>query len=227
MAGHSKRYREMIARVNRKRTYSVREAVQALRELKPKAAFDESVDLAMKLNINPKQPDQMVRGTFALPHGTGKEVRVIAFCEGEAAEEARQAGATEVGAEDLAGRIQGGWMEFDVAIADPAAMKFVSRLGRILGPQGKMPSPKSGTVTPDVASAVKEFRAGKIEYRADAQGNVLIPVGRVSFPEDRLVENIAAFVEHIQASRPSSVRGTFLQGAHVSTTMGPGLKIAV
>ncbi len=217
----------MVAGVDRKRAYSVREAVQTLRELKHKAVFDESVDLAMKLSINPKQPDQMVRGTFALPHGTGKKVRVIAFCEGEAAEEARQAGATEVGAEDLAGRIQGGWMEFDIAIAHPAAMKFVSRLGRILGPQGKMPSPKSGTVTPDVASAVKEFRAGKIEYRANAQGNVLIPVGRVSFPEDQLVENIAAFVEHIQASRPSSVRGTFLQGVHVSTTMGPGLKIAV
>lgn len=226
MAGRSRRYREMIAKVGLKRTYSVREAVQTLKGLKHRAAFDESVDLAMNLNIDPKQPEQMVRGTFALPHGTGKEVRVIAFCEGEAAEAAREAGAIEVGAEDLAGRIQGGWMEFDVAIAHPAAMKFVSRLGRILGPQGKMPSPKSGTVSPDVASAVREFRAGKIEYRADAQGNVRIPAGRVSFPEDDLIENITAFVEHIRASRPSSVRGTFFQGAHVSTTMGPGLKIA-
>ncbi len=217
----------MVATLDRRKTYSVRDAVLALKELKPRVAFEESLDLAMKLDIDPKQPEQMVRGTFALPHGTGKEVRVVAFCEGEAAEEARNAGAMEVGADDLAKRIEGGWLEFDVAIAHPAAMKFVSRLGRILGPQGKMPSPKSGTVTPDVASAVKEFRAGKIEYRADAQGNVHVSVGRVGFSEEHLVENVTAFVEHIQASRPSSVRGTFVQRAFVSTTMGPGLEIAV
>ncbi len=227
MAGHSKRYKAAIAKVDRDRVYSVPEAVRTLKELRPRAAFDESIDLAMKLDIDSNQPDQKLRGTFALPHGTGKEVRVIAFCEGGPAEEAREAGATEVGADDLAKRIEGGWMDFDVAIAHPAAMKFVSRLGRILGPQGKMPSPKSGTVTPDVASAVKEFRAGKIEYRTDSYGNVNIPVGRAGFPEEHLVENVTAFIEHIKASRPSSVRGTFLEGAHVSTTMGPGLRIAV
>ena len=217
----------MVARIDLDRSYSVKEAAELLRGLRPKARFDESIDLAINLNIDPKQADQMVRGTFSLPHGTGKAVKVIAFCEGDAAEQAREAGAAEVGGEDLAKRIQGGWMDFDVAIAHPAAMKYVSRLGRILGPQGKMPSPKSGTVTPDVAPAVREFRAGKIEYRADAQGGIHVPVGRVGLPVEHVTENIIAFVEHIRASRPPSVRGTFIQGMFVSTTMGPGLRLAI
>ncbi len=223
----SKRYRSALKKLGdarQKRT--VAEAVEVLKKLDG-AKFDETVDVAIRLGIDPKKPEQLIRGSFALPHGLGKEKRVIAFVDGPAAEEARKAGAVEVGAEDLAKKIEGGWTDFDVAIAHPSAMKFVGRLGRILGPQGKMPSPKSGTVTENVAQAVKEFKGGKIEYRTDPSGNVHAPVGKKSFPADKLAENIAAFIEHIKAARPASAKGTFLRGATVSATMSPGIDLVV
>ena len=226
MGKHSKRYEAIATKADPDKKYSIEEAVKIVKETAT-AKFTESVDLAMKLHIDTKRADQMVRGNFSLPNGTGKDVRVIAFCDGPAVEEAKAAGAIEAGGEELAKRIEDGWMDFDVAIAHPQMMRVIGRLGRILGPQGKMPSPKSGTVTPEVASAVKEFRAGKIEYRADNFGNVHVAVGTVDFSEDQLVENARAFVDHIVRSRPASVRGIFVEGAALSSTMGLGVNLAV
>jgi large subunit ribosomal protein L1 len=169
----------------------------------------------------------MVRGTFSLPNGTGKSVKVIAFAEGGAAEDAKAAGAAEVGGEELAKKIQDGWTDFDVAVAHPQMMRVVGKLGRILGPQGKMPSPKSGTVTPDVAKAVKEFQAGKIEFRNDQYGNVHVLVGKASFDESQLTENVRAMLDHILSIRPQAVKGTYLTKAVLTTTMGPGIRLAV
>ena len=202
------------------------EAVKLLQTF-DQAKFDETIDLALKLGIDPRQSTQNVRGSFSLPHGLGRSVRVIAFAEGEDADAAQEAGAVEVGAADLVKKIQDGWLEFDVAIAHPRMMRFVGRLGKILGPQGKMPSPKSGTVTEDVGRAVKEFREGKVEFRSDKGGNVHLPVGKRSFPEEKLVENIASVIEHVQGLRPGGVKGAFIQHATVSTTMGPGVKISL
>jgi len=227
MAKRSRRYNKMIATVDRTRRYSVKDAVATLQAAGPRAKFDESVDLALKLAIDTKQADQMVRGSFALPNGTGKSQRVIAFCEGETAREAIAAGAVEAGGEELVKKVQGGWMDFDVAIAHPSMMRLISPLGKVLGPQGKMPSPKSGTVVQDVVRAVREFQGGRVEFRADAFGNIHVPVGRVSWPAEKLVENIQAFLDHILSIRPSSVKGVFLQRAAVSTTMGPGLRLAI
>ena len=226
MGKHGKRYRELAAKVDPNRRYSVGEAVGLLRALRS-AKFEETVEVALKLDIDPKQADQLVRGSYALPKGTGRDVRVIAFCEGAEADAARQAGAVEVGGEDLAKKIQDGWLDFDVAIAHPAVMRHVGRLGRILGPQGKMPSPKSGTVTPHVAQAVGEFRAGKIEYRNDNFGNVNVPVGKIGFDSADLVENIEGFIQHIVSVRPAAVKGAFLARAAVSLTMSPGIRLAI
>jgi large subunit ribosomal protein L1 len=226
MAARGKRYARLAKRVDPTRRYTVGEAVVLLHGLKS-AKFDESVELALKLDIDAKQADQLVRGSFSLPKGTGKQVRVIAFCEGSEAEVAREEGAAEVGGEDLAKKIQEGWMDFDVAIAHPSMMRHVGRLGRILGPQGKMPSPKSGTVTPEVGRAVAEFRAGKIEYRNDSFGNVNVPVGKASFPAEDLVENIESFLRHILSARPQAVKGTYLAKAAVSLTMSPGIRLAI
>jgi large subunit ribosomal protein L1 len=217
----------MVGTIDREKRYAVAEAVEILVAAKPKPKFDESVDLALKLNIDTKQADQMVRGSFALPNGTGKSQKVIAFCEGQTADDAREAGALEAGGEDLVKKIQGGWMEFDVAIAHPTMMRAVSPLGRVLGPQGKMPSPKSGTVTPDVVKAVREFQGGRVEFRADAFGNIHVPVGRASWEAGTLAENVRAFIDHINSIRPASVKGMFLQRAAISSTMGPGLRLAV
>jgi large subunit ribosomal protein L1 len=227
MATHSRRYRQMVASVDRTRRYGVREAVEALLGTAPRASFDESVDLALKLGIDTKQADQMVRGSFALPQGTGKTQKVVAFCEGQVAEDAKAAGAVEAGGEELAKKIQDGWMDFDVAIAHPSMMRTVAPLGRILGPQGKMPTPKNGTVTQDVVTAVREFQGGRVEFRADAFGNIHVPVGRVSWPLERVVENVQAFLDHMRSVRPSSVKGVYIQRAALSTTMGPGLRLAV
>ncbi|MHC4252114.1 MAG: 50S ribosomal protein L1 [Planctomycetota bacterium] len=227
MAKHSRRYREMIATVDVKKRYSVREAVDALLATGPRAKFDEAVEIALKLGIDTKQADQMVRGSFALPHGTGKTQRVIAFCEGATAEEAKAAGAVEAGGEELVKKVQDGWMDFDLAIAHPSLMRVVARLGRQLGPQGKMPSPKNGTVTADVVTAVGEFQGGRIEYRADEFGNVQVAAGRASWDADRLTENIQAFLDHLQSVRPATVKGVYIQRAALSTTMGPGLRLAV
>jgi len=227
MAKHSRRYKEAVATVDVDKRYTVREAVESLLAVEKRAKFEESIDLALKLNIDTKQADQMVRGSFALPNGTGKSQKVIAFCDESTAAQAKEAGAVEAGGEELAKKIQEGWMDFDVAIAHPSMMRAVSPLGRVLGPQGKMPSPKSGTVTQDVVAAVKEFQGGRVEFRADAFGNIHVPVGRVTWDADRVVQNVEAFLAHINGVKPSSVKGIFMQKAALSSTMGPGLRLAV
>ena len=223
---HSRRYNGNFDKVKEADKCSVAEAVALLKGLR-RAKFDETVEVAMKLGIDPRQADQAVRGSVSLPKGLGKSVRVICFAEGDAAVAAKEAGAVEVGGEDLVKRIQDGWLDFDVAVAHPGMMRHVGKLGRLLGPKGLMPSPKSGTVTPDVATAVGEFAAGKVEYRADATGNVHAPVGKVGFSSEDLVENITAFVEHIKANKPPAAKGTFVQGVYVTTSMGPSVALAV
>jgi len=204
----------------------IAEAVALLKKF-DNTKFDQSVEVALRLGIDPKQADQIVRGSVSLPKGVGKDVRVIAFCSGDTVDEAKAAGAIEAGAEDLAKKVEGGWTDFDVAIAAPDMMRYVGKLGRILGPQGKMPSPKSGTVTEDVARAVREFMAGRIEYRTDATGNLHAPVGKLDFPEEDLKENIEAFISHISAARPAAVKGTFIKTATLCSTMSPGIRLAV
>lgn len=221
MRKRSKRYQQAETRIDRSRQYPPVEALGLLKEL-PGAKFDETVDVVVKLGIDPRKTDQLVRGAVSLPQGLGKSVKVVVFAEGEKAEAAAAAGADEVGSAELAERIQGGWMDFDVVIASPDMMKHVGRLGRVLGPQGKMPSPKSGTVTPDVAQAVNDFKAGKVEFRTDAGGNVHAPLGKRSFSVERLEENLHAFLHHLDGLRPSAVKGTFVRKVSVSTTMGPG-----
>ena len=205
---------------------TVAEAVSVLKKLEG-AKFDETVELAVKLGIDPKNTSQAVRGSFPLPHGIGKEVRVIAFAEGDAAKAAKEAGASVVGSEDLAKKILDGWMDFDVAVAHPAMMRHVGKLGRVLGPQGKMPSPKSGTVTDNIGQAVREFKAGKVEFRSDDGGNVHVVVGKKSFPADHLVDNVQAFLDHLKALRHSSVKGNFISTANLSATMSPGVPLTV
>jgi len=221
MAKHSKRFRSAAARVERARLYEPREALALLKDL-PGAKFDETVELAVNLGIDPRKSDQLVRGAVSLPKGLGKKVKVIVFAEGEKAEAARAAGADEVGSAELAERISGGWTDFDICIASPDMMKHVGKLGKVLGPQGKMPSPKSGTVTPDVAKAVNEFKAGKVEFRTDAGGNVHVPLGKRSFPTEDLEANLRAFLDHLSTLRPPAVKGVFMRKISVSTTMGPG-----
>lgn len=223
----SRRIKELRARVDRNRSYTIEEAVDLIKSAPRRCKFDESVDLAVKLNLDTKQADQLVRGSYSLPKGTGKTVRVIAFCEGNLADEARQAGAVEAGGEELAKRVGDGWMDFDVAVAHPATMRYVSRLGRVLGPKGLMPSVKSGSVSADIVKAVSEFKAGKLEFRNDSFGNVHVTVGKVSFSPEDLIANIRAFVNHILSIRPAAVKGIYMERAAVSTTMGPGIKLAV
>jgi large subunit ribosomal protein L1 len=225
MPKRSKRYKSMVETLDKEKSYTVEEAVEILKSNKFHAKFDETVEVAITLGVDTKQAEQQVRGTFSLPHGTGKTVKVIAFAEGPEAEAARNAGAVEVGGEELAKKIEGGWTDFDVAIAHPSTMRYVGKLGKILGPQGKMPSPKSGTITADVAKAVAEFKGGKIEFRTNTQGNIHVPVGKMSFEKKALVDNITSFIEHVKGLRPSSVKGIYFRKACVSSTMGPGLKL--
>ena len=225
MVKHSKRFRSALAQVDRDRTYEANEAFDLLKSL-PAPKFDETVEICVRLGIDPRKSDQLVRGAVSLPKGLGKTVKVIVFAEGDKAEAASQAGADEVGSAELASKIQGGWMDFDVVIASPDMMKHVGKLGKVLGPQGKMPSPKSGTVTPDVAQAVTDFKAGKVEFRTDAGGNVHAPLGKRSFPTDDLLENLSAFLEHLNGMRPAAVKGNFVRRICVSTSMGPGAFIS-
>jgi large subunit ribosomal protein L1 len=223
----SKRYQKDAKRLPPKGTkLSVDDAVKLLKSFSS-TKFDETVELAVQLGIDSKKADQLVRGSFALPHGLGKEKVVIAFVDGPEAELCRQAGAAEVGTVDLVKKIEGGWLDFDVAIAHPRAMGLVGKLGRVLGPQGKMPSPKSGTVTDKVSVAVKEFKGGKIEYRNDKDGNVHAPVGKKSFPPEKLAANAGALIEHLKSVKPASAKGTYLQRATLSCTMSPGVELAV
>ena len=210
MAKKSKRYLESRKIVDSEKKYGITEAVKVLKMFKP-AKFNESVEVVMKLGIDPKQSDQLIRGSISLPKGIGKSLKVIVFAAGEKAVIAKKAGADEVGAEDLVKKVEGGWADFDVAISASDMMRLVGKLGRVLGPQGKMPSPKSGTVTDDIETAVKEFKAGKIEYRTDAGGNVQALVGKLSFSDADLEDNINTFVKHIVNSRPSSAKGEFVE----------------
>ncbi len=227
MKFRSKRYVESDKSVEKSKEYGVVEAVSIVKAFK-KAGFDEAVDIVLKLGVDPKHSDQLVRGSFSLPKGIGKEVRVVVFAGGDdKVEMAREAGAVEAGGDDLLKKVEGGWLDFDIAISTPDMMGKVGKLGRVLGPQGKMPSPKSGTVTNDVLNAVKEFKEGKIEYRTDPGGNVHAPVGKVSFPDEDLVENIKSFVKHIVGNRPPAAKGTFVQKISISSSMGPGVRIVL
>ncbi len=203
---------------------SLTEAVEKVKSF-PQGKFDQSIDCVVWLGIDAKQSDQIVRGAVSLPHGIGKSKKVIAFCEDSDIDAAKQAGAIEAGSDDLVKKITGGWMDFDVAIASPKVMSKAGRLGKILGPQGKMPSPKNGTVTRDIITAIKEFAAGKVEFKNDAGGNVHVVVGRQSFDEDKLVENIRAFMALIKKIKPVAAKGTYIKKAAISATMSPGIQI--
>lgn len=222
----SRRYRKGAELVDRTRVYPAHEAIEILKKF-PGPKFEEAVEIAVRLGIDPKKTDQLVRGSVSLPKGTGKTVVIAVFAEGPKAEEAKAAGADFVGGQDLADKIEAGFTEFDMTIASPDMMRFVGKLGRVLGPQGKMPSPKAGTVTPNVADAVREFKAGKIEFRTDAGANVHAAIGRRSFQVEDLVANLQAFVEHIKTLRPSQAKGTFIRKVCVSTSMGPGINVGV
>jgi len=223
--GASKRFREAVGRVDRDKLYPLVEAVELLKSLPP-ARFDETVELAMNLGVDPKHADQMVRGAIVLPHGVGRAVRVLVFAKGEKEKEAREAGADHVGAEDLAKKIQEeSWLDFDRAIATPDMMGVVGRLGKILGPRGLMPNPKLGTVTMDVGKAVREQKSGKVEYRVDKAGIIHVAVGKRSFESSQLVDNARALLETIVRAKPSASKGTYLKKISISTTMGPGIRI--
>jgi large subunit ribosomal protein L1 len=220
----SKRYDTAAGKIAADKQYSLEEAIGVLKTM-PAAKFDESVDLSFRLGVDPKHADQMVRGAVVLPHGIGKTVRVAVFAKGEKDREARDAGADTVGAEDLVERVQGGWMDFDTAIATPDLMGQVGRLGKVLGPRGLMPNPKLGTVTFDVARAVREAKAGKIEFRVDKAGNVHTPVGKRSFSEPQLRDNAMALIEAIVRAKPAAAKGTYLRSLTVSSTMSPGVPV--
>jgi large subunit ribosomal protein L1 len=206
------------------RPYGLREAVEVVKKA-AYAKFDESVDLALRLGIDPKRSDQMVRGTTSLPHGTGKKVRVLVFAKGEKEQEARQAGADYVGADDLMEKIKGGWMDFDCAIATPDLMAAVGKLGKVLGPRGLMPNPKTGTVTFEVGKAVSDIRKGRVEFKTEKAGIVQVPVGKVSFEPQKLYDNAAAIIESVMKAKPASCKGRYLKSATISSTMGPGVKL--
>jgi large subunit ribosomal protein L1 len=222
----SKRYDAAAAAIDAARQYSIEEALETTKKA-PSAKFDETVDLAIRLGVDPKHADQMVRGAVVMPHGIGKTVRVAVFAKGEKEREARDAGADVVGAEDLVERIQGGWMEFDTAIATPDLMGQVGRLGKVLGPRGLMPNPKLGTVTFDITRAVREAKAGKIEFRVDKAGNVHVPIGKKSFPLPHLTANAMAMLEAIMRAKPAAAKGQYLRSLTVSSTMGPGVGVDV
>jgi large subunit ribosomal protein L1 len=221
----SKKYQRNISK-RPAQPVALAEAIGAVKKFEG-AKFDETVELAINLSIDPKNTNQTVRGAFSLPHGIGKEIRVIAFADGEAAKAAKAAGAVEVGGEELAKKITDGWLDFDVAVAHPSMMRHVGKLGRVLGPQGKMPSPKSGTVTDNIGQAVKEFKAGKVEFRSDDGGNVHVIVGKKSFPVDHLVANVEAFLEHLRTLRHASVKGNYIVKATLSSTMSPGVPLSI
>ena len=220
----TKRLKATEALIDRAKTYSVEEAMDIVKKA-PAAKFDESVDLSLRLGVDPKHADQMVRGAIVLPHGIGKTVRVAVFAKGEKEREAREAGADVVGAEDLVEKIQGGFMDFDSTIATPDLMGQVGRLGKVLGPRGLMPNPKMGTVTFDVARAVREVKAGKVEFRVDKAGNVHVQVGRKSFPQESLVANAMALLEAVVKAKPAASKGVYLRSLTLSTTMGPGIPV--
>lgn len=225
MAKHSKRYEKLAESKEISQPLTLTKAVDALKGFAT-TKFDQTVEVHMRLGIDPKQADQIIRGSVVLPHGIGRTQRVVVFAKGDLVDVARAAGADEVGQEDLAERIKGGWLDFDVCIAAPDMMGLVGPLGRVLGPRGLMPSPRAGTVTPDVAKVVREYKAGKVEFRNDSGGNVHAVVGRLSFDAVKLLQNVQAFIDHITGLKPNAVKGTYVRSISVCATMSPGIRIA-
>jgi large subunit ribosomal protein L1 len=219
-----KKYSDAVRRYDNDAAHSVAEALGLVKSL-ASAKFDETVELVVRLGVDPRKADQMVRGTVALPAGTGKDVRIAVFAQGDAAAAAREAGAEIVGSDDLAAQVEGGMLDFDLAIATPDQMPVVGRLGKVLGPRGLMPNPKTGTVTTDVAKAVAEFKGGKVEYRTDRYGNVHVPLGKVSFEQSALEDNFRAVLDELQRAKPAAAKGRYLKKIAVSSTMGPGVKV--
>ncbi len=220
----SRRYQEAAEKYERSRLYQPEEAIELAQELSS-ANFDETIEVAANLGVNPKHADQNVRGTVVLPAGTGKEIKVIVFAKGEKAKEAEEAGADVVGQEELADRIEEGWLDFDIAIATPDMMSVVGKLGRILGPKGLMPNPKAGTVTFELKQSIKEFKAGKLEYRVDKNGVIHMPFGKASFSKEDLLENFRVLMDTLVRERPAAAKGKYLRTVTVSSTMGPGIKV--
>ncbi len=225
MAKRSRRYQTLSSAAPTKDVLPLDAAVEVLKGF-ANTKFDQTAEIHMRLGIDPRQADQIIRGSLVLPHGIGKTQRVIVFAKGDLAEAAKEAGADEVGQEELAKRIKDGWLEFDACIAAPDMMGLVGPLGRVLGPRGLMPSPRAGTVTTEVARVVREYKAGKVEFRNDSGGNIHAVVGRLSFEPQQLIENIQAFINHITALRPSAVRGTYVRGIALAATMSPGIRVA-
>ncbi len=224
MSGHGKSYRAVLSQLDRSQRYLLEDGVRLAKET-ARAKFDETVEMAVRLGVDPRQADQNVRGTVSLPNGMGKTVRVLAFAKGEKEKEAQEAGADFVGSEDLIKKISEGWFDFDKTVATPDMMAAVGRIGKILGPRGLMPNPRIGTVTADIGKAVKEIKAGKLEFRVDKAGIVHVPVGKVSFSPEKLTENAKAVLTSILRAKPASAKGNYIRGVTVSTTMGPGIKI--
>jgi large subunit ribosomal protein L1 len=221
---HGKKYREAAAQVDQSRLYSAQEAIDLLKKISY-SAFDGTVEVHMRLGVDPRHADQMVRGTAVLPHGTGRTVRVLVFAQGDKAREAEEAGADYVGAQDLIQRIEGGWLDFDVAVATPDMMGQVGRLGRILGPRGLMPNPRSGTVTLDVGRTVRDVKAGRVEFRVDRTALIHVPIGKVSFDDQRLLENLSTLMDAVAAAKPSGAKGTYIRSVHLAATMSPGIRL--
>ncbi|MCX7626722.1 MAG: 50S ribosomal protein L1 [Candidatus Sumerlaeaceae bacterium] len=225
MPKHGKKYRAALEKYDPKKVYSLSEAIDVLKKI-AFAKFNETVNLDLKLGVDPRHADQQVRGTVTLPHGTGKTVRVAVFAKGDKAVEAEAAGAEIVGAEDLVAKVAGGFTDFDAAIATPDMMREVGKLGKILGPRGLMPNPKTGTVTMDVAKAVQEIKAGKVEFRVDKTGNVHVPIGKIQFGNEQLLENAIAVLDAIAKARPAAAKGTYMRSITLSSTMSPGIKVS-
>jgi large subunit ribosomal protein L1 len=223
---HGKKYRSVAEKVKHDADYSVADAISFLQE-NPTAKFDETLEMAFRMGVDPTKSDQAIRSTVALPHGTGRNVRVIVFATGDAATAARAAGAAEVGFEDLIEKVLGGWTDFDAAVATPDAMKEVRKVARVLGPRGLMPNPKTGTVTDDTAAAVNQLKAGRVEFRMDRNGNIMVPFGKRSFSSDKLAENAKALMDAIIHAKPASAKGTYIKRVTISSTMGPGLRVAL
>ncbi len=224
MAGHGKKYQEARLHVNREERYDPEEALELVKKCSG-ASFDETVEIAVRLGVNPKHADQQVRGAVVLPHGTGKSVRVLVFAKGEKAKEAETAGADIIGGDELAEKIQSGWLDFDVAVATPDMMGTVGKLGKILGPRGMMPNPKSGTVTFDLTRAIEEIKAGKVEFRTEKAGNVHVPIGKISFTPEQLRQNFYSVIEALLKAKPPAAKGQYFRSISVSSTMGPGIKV--
>jgi large subunit ribosomal protein L1 len=224
MPAHGKKYLEARKKVNREAKYSLDEALDLLKQT-AQAKFDETVEVALRLGVDPKYPDQQVRGSVVLPHGTGKSIRVLVFAKGEKEKEAQEAGADFVGGDEIVARIQGGWLDFDKAVATPDMMGAVGKIGKILGPRGLMPNPKVGTVTFDVAKAVRDLKGGKVEFKVDKTGTLHAGIGKVSFGKDKIRENFLTFFEAIMKARPSAAKGTYIRTLALSTTMGVGIRL--